>query len=95
MARPSRTLRIGAVQRSAVELYLLDPAVVDGALAFGDPVFPGRLTADALVLDPGADPEQAREALTGAINSADDDGDAELRGALEALVRRVREALET
>lgn len=76
-----RAFVVGATQRAALEIYVFDVAVnVD------DDTFPGELNDQALVV---YDTERAGALLVDAANSADDDGDRELRDALTALTARV------
>jgi len=78
------TLRIGPVQASAMEIYVLDPIKDDqqpfpGSMAPGDGCY--LLTVD--------DPDAAWRVLVDAANSADASGDGELRDALMAVNRRI------
>jgi hypothetical protein len=83
--------RIGQVQQAAIEIYVLDQCVVDGSRALGEAVFDGYVMDDHVWIA-GDRLKEAHAALIDAINSADDDGDHELRSALEQLSKRVCKA---
>jgi hypothetical protein len=73
-------LRVGDMQLSGLEIYVLDPCVVE------DAPFPGHLYGNVLHVE---DPDGAWRRIVDGANSADDDGDAELRDALSRLGSRV------
>ena len=83
------TLRIGPVQASAMEIYVLDP-VFDEPLGEDDQQpFPGSMApGDGCYLLTVDDPDAAWRVLVDAANSADASGDGELRDALMAVNRR-------
>lgn len=84
-------LRIGAAQASAMEIYVLDP-VFDEPLGDDDQQpFPGSMTpGNGCYLLTVDDSAAAWRALTDALNSADADGDGQLRDALAAIRRRLK-----
>lgn len=86
METQAMTFRIGSAQHAALVIYVFDGFHA----AFGD-AFPGELTDDALRVSAG-ERDRAFELLTDAANSADEDGDRELRDALTKLASRVLRA---
>lgn len=79
-------LHLGANQRSALQVYVFDPAVTEAAEAFGEPPFPGSLVGDALHV---TDLDAAGFQVQDAANSAGDDQDRVFHDALGALAGRL------
>jgi hypothetical protein len=73
---------MGDVQMSALEIYVFDPAHDE------DP-FPGEMMGRTLLVK-AEDVDAAAMWLVDAANSADDDGDTELRAALSHIKDRLR-----
>ena len=89
----SARLHVGTNQVCGLEIYVFDPAHdvdPDATPMFEtDAPFPGTLTGSTLEV---TDTRLAALMLTEAANSADEDGDAEVRDALTRLARRVGRA---
>lgn len=84
-------LRIGQTQAAALDLYVLDPAVVDGAEFMGEPVLRATITGAQLTIE-NDDLQEAYAAIVEGANSADNGDDAEFRDALTAVAARVLRA---
>lgn len=72
--------RLGAAQVAALQIYVFDVA--------HEP-YPGRLDGSRVLTETDR-LEEAEALLTDAINSAAEDGDAQLRDALTAILKRIR-----
>lgn len=75
-------IALGAAQRAAVEIYLLDPT------HDGEDAFPGLLDGNTLIVEDD-DKSRAFALLIEAGNSADCDGDRQLRDALGRISGRL------
>jgi hypothetical protein len=83
----SYQFKVGETQLTGLQIYVFDPAVVQGKQEHGEAPFPGTLKDNVLTVH---DPSEASSQLTDAINSADDDKDNRVRDALCSLQSRIR-----
>lgn len=90
----SKRFKVGALQHSGLEIYVFDPVFDDCPAFDGDyDAFPGSFDPESRTLHVDmSHVDRACRRLNDASNSADDDGDNELAGALASLMCRVRRA---
>ena len=87
-----KRIRLGALQHSAVEIYVCDPALECVACTLEKDNTADEHSGATLVVH---DAEAAWRACVDGANSADDDRDAELRDALTRLQRKLSRLLVT